>query len=367
MGKITRAKQEQEDARQKALLDAFGARTRELKIKSQAPGAPLTVELIPYAAHFLRDPEGFVPKTKSSDRSRQLNEAARHAFNRYPVPGALGHAWLAATQERGAAIDFKLWYICAARGGSLYKECTKALMTKKETHLFLNCRYDITLPQALRFSVLKAAGASDGIALRCARSKLTEKPFDEFWRSCARFFAAHPPESIAQCDDLIDYLSAKRRENPAYELVGLGHTLASLIKKVHEWHQDLRRLKAIGEATWEGSPLPDEDFERAGPKNEPWVWEMRQITTAKELAAEGNRMRHCVLSYKHSCISGELSIWSLSLRQGYQPSAPKITIELRKDGRIAQARGLANRAPRPDEENILRLWANRHNLRRGGY
>lgn len=370
---------ESELSRQKSFLQA---QTRDIVAK-QSVEINFAELLDPWKSSFVRSPEGFVSKLKSSDPARRLRELARHVFALYPVPPVLAHVWdsLApsapgarldlARRRRGGApaapvarsgIDFRDWHVCVATGGSLHKAHAKAFLTKQETHTFLNCRHELNCEQALRFAVAVRAGASDGIALRLARSKLSEMPFDEHWRGFVRFLAAHPPASVQQCSDLCDYLAAMRRERPEFTLFGQGLTIASLLRRMDDWHRDLRRIKALGDAQWSGHAIEDCSFERKDEQGHAVYWDFRQILNTKDLAAEGNAQRHCVFSYKSLCVSGEASIWSLCKRDRFGQSDRKLTIELRSDGRIAQARGLANRMPRSEEMAILRLWAQKNQL-----
>lgn len=360
MGKITRAKEAIAEQELAGVKNAFASHNQQLKARLAQSGPSLLDELEPYRARFTRDPEGFTPRTKSKNRSRQLLELARHAFGRYPVCAALTSAWSREARGRTLAADFRLWHICAASGGSLYKELAKPHLTKKEAHLLLSCPHAISIEEALCYAVAKAAGANEGAALRLARSKISAQPFDEYWRLALRFFAQNSPETINQINDLADYLRYRQREGATLPIG--GNTLASLLKRMDDWHRALQRAKALGDCQWPGRLQSDQSFERRSDRDEPETWTFRQITTSKELAAEGSQMRHCVFSYKRGCIAGELSIWSLSKTDALGVKTPKLTIELSAEGNVVQARGLANRQPRPEESHLLRLWSQQNGL-----
>ena len=108
--------------------------------------------------------------------------------------------------------------------------------------------------------------------------------------------------------------------------------------------------------------MDDETFIVKNNENKNIIWSINQIKTTKELAKEGNRMRHCVLSYKNYCMNGSISIWSLSRQDEFNTIEPKVTIELSSSKLIMQARGLANRETRADEKRIIRLWAIKNDL-----
>ena len=262
---------------------------------------------------------------------------------------------------------FREWYICVATGGSFYKEYAKDIFTKKETHLFLNCSYDIAISEAMVYAVAKAAGSNDGQALRLAKSKLSNKQLSDFWRGVIRFFAEHEPKNVAQMNDLVDYIHAKKNENPNFTLFGAGHTLQSLLIKMEEWHRALQRVKILGDVRWDGFAVDNFMVVRKDKEDHEVQWNICQILDSKTLAAEGSRMRHCVLSYKNSCVKGEASIWQMVYTDYIGMSHHKITIELRSDGTIVQARGLANRAIRSDERHILNMWAAKEGFRISSY
>lgn len=394
MGKQIKRKQQEAEANEMAFRQRFALLSNEAQAKASAPPPPLLDELEGYLDRVIRDPEGFVPRTKTENRTKQLQLLVRHAFVAFRPPAILDQAWVArhgghrnlnlrearrdadirGRQNAGnincQQIDFKDWYIAAAAGKSLYKTCTRGLMTKAETHFFATCPHQTTLPETLYYAVARAAGATDGRALRLARSKLSEKPFkEEFWRDCARFFAAadNHPTSVDQMNDLVDFLAAKHAESHDWRLFGGGHTLGSLLRKMKDWHHALRRLKELGTAQWDGHALNDHTLEYKV-DGKTWFWDFKQIKNTKDLAAEGTAMRHCVLSYKHGCMSGNCSIWSLRLRDPYGDSKRRLTIEVRDDGRIVQKRGLANRSPRPEEQHAVSLWARAAGLSDGyGY
>jgi hypothetical protein len=186
----------------------------------------------------------------------------------------------------------------------------------------------------------------------------------------ARFFCANPvsPETI---DDLCDYIAECRRRDPGYSLE--GRTLTSLNRRMHEWHRDLgaiERIEAIRrraqrrgkatpvDATWQGSALADWEWtpssKDAKAKGERFI--VRQLNLAEDLVMESRAMRHCVSSYADKCISGYASIWSL--RRCTKDRIDRLlTIEVDRQDRAVQVRGLANRLAHPHERQVLERWA----------
>lgn len=387
MGKSIKNKQKKLQADEAEFRDRMSALIRVAR--TPAPIDPLVVHFQPYSEHFLRDPGEFAFKGKSRDRDRHILQMARHLFGRYRAPSVLERAWLdylpdparrapyaRAGQDLPARLDnpnlkrfdFRAWYVCVATGGSLYKQHTRAWFTKRETHEFLGAPQNLDPCQALVRAVALAAGADSGSAQRLARSHLATRPLEGFWLDAIRFLAR--PEnhaSIQQVNDLADYLHARRQETPDFSLMGSGATMPALLRRMEQWHRALARARDLSGAVWEGNGMPDHEIELVSPhdRNIKIKWRFHQITTGKELAAEGTAQRHCVFSYKHSCISGKCSVWSLTSQVGHASPKRALTIELSNSGAIVQKRRLANQMPKPEEENAVRLWAREFGLLNG--
>jgi len=364
-----------------------------------APKAPnYALELLPYKDHFLRDPAEYKLRTKSNSREKQLIELVRYAFGKYPVCSSLTSVWFKhriENQKEGRVlvpafnqcgtlpIDCKLWYICVATGGSLYKQHAKEFLTKREVHYFLTCKHELTIEELLVYAIARAHTDQDGLAFRVARSKLTDclthnmGVFDvtmskfQFWKTVIRFFVEHPPESINEINDLSDFIADKRREiidalHPV-QFTMAGHTLESLRKKTKDWHYELRRIKVMGNLQWDGIYVPDEVLADRDTYGTKIYWHFNQIKNSKALAAEGNRMRHCVYSYREGCAEGRLSIWSISRQEEFGVISPKLTLELKNDGTISQVRGVGNRNMKQDERSVVRSWGAKHGFTLGYY
>src|SRR5262249_54308980 len=129
-----------------------------------------------------------------------------------------------------------------------------------------------------------------------------------WWREEARFFARNPVP-LHEMNDLIDYLRVAKTENTGMALK--GRNLHALQRRREEWERALRKHSANGGESSGGRPMADVDYE-AGSAKKKAVWRFRQIKTGNELFREGQRMHHCVSSYKHLCLNDQVSIWSLT-------------------------------------------------------
>ncbi len=322
----------------------------------------------------VRDGATWRPQMKTRDTGRLRLAAARHLFACYPVPATLEHIWI---DDAGLAADEvrlrRAWYVAAARGESLYKAGARAWLTRKEVHAFLHAPPGLGFDGAIWYAIACSYSEDPARAWAVARSKITRTPRSEmaFWREAARFFCAHPVP-VETIDDLCDYLADCRRRDRGYRLD--GRTLASLTRRMHEWHRDIaaiERIEAIrrrarrGDATamapdasWAGSALADWEWapsaRDAKARGERFV--VRQLKKAEDLVMESRAMRHCVSTYAGKCITGHASIWSL--RRCTKDAIDRLlTIEVDGQDRAVQVRGFANRLAHADERNVLERWA----------
>ena len=368
MGKATKEKQRKAEEISASFQKSF---VENSKLAAQvAPDEPIVNEFSGYESQFTRDPMLFVPRTRSRSRPKRVLEMARFLFGLYRVPHVLEKVWseyvidksdrdyrhelarrrpYANPAQRAPSFNpntrttnFRDWYVCVATGGSLYKKHTRNTLTKKETHLFLSAPQDIDLCQSVIFAVASATGASRGDAHRLAKSKISEKPFGEFWFECVRFFCLkdHMPQSIAQINDLVDFAATQKTENANYRLLGSSQSLVALLRRMEEWHRALARTKDLSGLEWAGVDIHDYKLEQKDKdeQNPPVIWNFHQITSGKELAQEGAAMRHCVLGYKTSCARGDCSIWSLTKTDAFGVPQRRLTM---KD--IGHIRPLVNR------------------------
>jgi hypothetical protein len=326
--------------------------------------------------YALRAPEDWRCRIKSRSEERRFIDLVRFSLARYRVAAHLENAWIDRFTDDlvdrvgelpevqpmpGSRPDLRRWYLVAAQGGSLYKQYTSAYLTKLETHHFLAVPDDVTSSQqALWYAVARAQNERCEIARRIGQSQLVRHSIaSTWWKEVARFFARNPVP-LHEMNDLIDYLRVAKTENAGMSLK--GRSLHALQRRREEWHRALRKHNAIGGGSWAGRPIPDIDYE-AGSEKKKALWRFRQIKTGNELFREGQRMHHCVASYKRLCMNEQVSIWSLTTEFPLGHINRGVTIEVRKDGAIVQCRGFVNRLPYGNEVAAVKRWANEYGLR----
>ena len=315
-------------------------------------------------------------RIKSKSEEKRFLDLVRFCFARYRVPAHLEQIWTANVVDddfvdkitapdrldapRAGAPDLRRWYLIAAQGGSLYKQEAHPWLSKQECHHFLTAPDEITsLRQAMWYAVARAQSDGKDAALKVARSKIAGYSIaSSWWKEVARFFARNPT-AVHEIDDLVDFLFVAKQEDAAFTLK--GRTLATLRRRMEDWHRALRRSQSIGGGAWAGRPLPDVDYQ-TGKDHHRAIWRFRQIKTGHELFREGQRMHHCVATYKFACERGYISIWSLTSEFPIGRHNRGVTMEVTKDGRIVQCRGFANRLPYGNEAAMAKRWAFEHGL-----
>jgi PcfJ-like protein len=381
--KLRQARRQQATSDVCALLEAHSKRKSDTAVavtySDFAPDYRAKIET--YRSFALRPPELWRCRLKSRSHERRFIDLVRFVFARYGAPAHLERAWISEIEDdfvddvrprsrcranpaRAAARpDLRRWYLIATQGGSLHKQAAHPYLSKLETHHFLAAPDGLTADLAFWHAIARAGGADASAALRIARTRLADYSVaSPFWRDVARFFARQPT-TIAEMNDLIDFVSAAKEEDDGFSLK--GRTLAALRRRMQDWHRALQKQQAICGGSWPGSALPDVEY-RAGRDDKVAIWRFRQIKTGNDLFHEGQRMHHCVASYKQRCIGGEVSIWSLACEFPRGHINKGVTIELRRSGVIMQCRGFANRQPHANELTMVKRWAQEHGLNCAG-
>ncbi len=378
MGRKTKLREAQKHAAEQVLC----ARLREHSRTEKGPAfigryaefaLPYQHRLEAYRKYAVRDPDVWRCRLRVRAPEARFLDLVRFSFARFAVPQHLEVAWTDGLQDDAAANDneiaapvepaepdFRHWYILAAQGQSLHREAACRYLTARETHHFLSAPDQVTSSaQALWYAIAKAATDDESAALRVARTKIAAcSAGSTFWKDVARFFARHLL-SIADMNDLMDFLHATRLVDARFSII--GRTLPALRRRMADWHRVLRAAPSVAGTRWDGRSIANSTYATDGEDGRT-VWRFRQIKTGERLFEEGWRMHHCVVAYQNACAGGASSIWSLGRQTRGQTFNRSLTIEVTRDGQIAQCRGFANRLPRVEERAIVQRWADDNGL-----
>lgn len=336
------------------------------------PSAILTPKMSEFQDDWLRDFREWKPLIKTKNQTRMRVNLAHHLFRLYPIPRFMDNIWKVAegdganfrrvktTQDAdGPLVDFFLpWYIALGCGKSLHRSCASLYLSRKETHFFTQAPDRLNPNQAIWWARARGLGANLGMANNIALSRVGDRTAlpteQDFWISVVRFFITQDIKS-SQMTNLMDYINAMLADNPNYSLK--GRTGLAMLESSRQWHQLVRNQKEMSRHKWESTGIPTWQYKTGKlEENTQVTWLMREILTGSELVEEGHRQHHCVASYKTACINRSTSIWTLRRQKNHQESERTITVELNKSGSVVQARGFANRPPKPDERHVLEKW-----------
>lgn len=353
----------------KGLLDLSRGEHREAmrRLNEQSGRMYLTHEvallhLIDNQSAWLRPLRDWKPKGKSG--TSQVSSLVQHLFCGYPVPFFLVRLW-GSGGDSGRVAESMI--ISLGKGSSFSKkvmagefrhgEMQFPRLTKKQCHIFLNLKGEMSLAEALRTAQVRSCGGSQRLASEVAAAwpGIASETEEAFTAQLILWLCNQGMFDLGQVRPISDFIRDRRLEDPSWILS--GRTFDSVLRTTQEWHKELQTLKKTGE--WPSSGIPpykshsEEDFD---PEE---IWTCIELTSHKALSTEGRTMGHCVASYGQSASRGAISIWSLC-----KGKSKKLTIEAQNGSKtIIQARGKFN-APATGADMIhLKRWANQASLR----
>lgn len=329
-----------------------------------------------YLNNTVRSPDAWKSRLKTKDRDRHFMDFIRFCFVRYHIPKFMDVIWKCHSKrdvtnsifrkrdndtEKRISIDFFKWYVCMGNGGSVYKECAKGILSKKETATFI--RYgspELNPYENLWYARCLCRGGKSGWSHNIART-LNRRAATPFYIEVMEFFIQNPVH-IREMKELVDFMDDMHVERPNWSLK--KRTLESIRILSVEWHRIQAKRREYIHLTWCGHAI--DNWEHDVPDKNSTQWRIEQILTSKELVKEGHDMRHCVASYADSCRRGHCSIWSVTMKNMHDASWRKmLTIEIQDDGSnytMKQVRGYCNRSAYSKEREILKMWCEQNGI-----
>jgi hypothetical protein len=308
---------------------------------------------------------------------------ARHLFALYPLPAFLTSAWF--VLPPGQPHPEQEWYKHLGRGGSLRTAGVPLPVTRATAHHFNDAPDHYSVKAALRWAQVRALGGDVRLAGAVAATRLgRELGHEDFWLTVLRFLVVAPRLDTAHVGPVVDFLFAQRFDErevfvpgagmarqgpPRPDYTMKGRTVASLLRQVEEWHRELGREEGpAARLAWPRSRINELRHVEGNEQQENLrYWTIHELLDSRDLFLEGQALRHCVYIYAEDCARRQTSIWSLRVDTGQGPQRA-LTVEVDLARRtICQARGRANRLPRPAERAVLERWAAREGLRLAEY
>lgn len=301
-------------------------------------------------------------KATSYNIEKQKLSYLSHLYVKYPVPDFLFQTLLSYNDNKFKSNVPLLveWFLLVGQGGSFRKEA-KNYFNKKEAHVYLNAPNNKSGVHNFWWAKCVVAGVPESMIdilierLFNHTTIIYNSIYNATYKYYVLFFSKYGKDIDKDTfTQIIDYISAMRRQG-SFSMK--GRTLSSVIKMSNDWHRTQYKLSNGRYVAWEGIDVKDwKCFYKD--KN----WSIKQLKNSTALYKEGQKQRHCVGSYAHSCANGTTFIFTMDscpVMKGVSTECyeKNITIEISNNRSIRQVRGKMNRHIHPQEEYVLRLWA----------
>jgi hypothetical protein len=327
-------------------------------------------------ADWLRPVETWFPSQQNA--WPLFSSLSHHPLALYPVPAFMTSVWF--DPPPGEVLPQHRWYKHLGLGQNVRTTPLPLRLTKAMAHLFTQAPHHYTALAALRWAQVRGLGSCEALARAVVGTRLGKALENEdFWESVLHFFVNHPSLELAQVGPVVDFLQHQKFEwkegvspegvfgkqpppRPDYSMK--GRTVASVLRQVEEWHQQLGQETSEPSLSWRRSPFKEfrlvEGSEALGNVR---VWTITELLTSRALFLEGQAMRHCVATYAECCARRQASIWSMQV-ENQRGRHRVLTIEVDVPKRtVCQARRKCNRLPQTAEREVVRRWAAQEGLK----
>ena len=320
-----------------------------------------------------RPPETWCPTSVSS--YRQWSDFISHVLHHYQSPTLFAKTWLDPIQTKWQ----RNLHLHLSEGLSVRKFHVPCFgrMTRQQALWFMQAPEDANIVQAIRWAVVRAAGAKQQLS-RCIMQSIglsTQDAWEATWQNVVDFLIRNQPISEEETHKILAFINTIRFR-PACETVGPWMGNAPVVAHIDVRRWSLRRMRRwmtnwqeefkrplnfrSDPAPWE--PSGDQQFEETSGSE---TWRIVELRTRGELRVEGGTLQHCVGGYYWNCKRGISSIWSLR-RFGGSQMRREATIEIDpRSKRLIQAKSTGNRSPSSDAIRLIRQWTQREGIRWG--
>jgi hypothetical protein len=301
-----------------------------------------------------------------------FSSLAQHLLALYPVPAFMTSVWF--NRSLGKRLPQQEWYKHLGRGENIRTAKLPLRLTRVMAHWFTQAPHHLSAVQAIRWAQVRGLGGSKHLARAVVGTRLGKVLENEdFWEDVLHFCINHPSLDLAQIGPVVDFLQYQRFEwregitlagvfgkipPPHSQYMMKGRTVASILRQVEEWHEELGKEENQPTIMWRHSPIRDFRFiEGSEALGDMRAWTISELLSTRALFLEGQAMCHCVATYGDECVKRVVSIWSMQVetKRG-QHRALTIEVDLLSKT-IWQVRGKCNRMPTVEELAIVERWA----------
>ena len=376
--KLRHARRQQADRTVCAVLAAHSRRKSEPRSPSRygdfAPRYRAKIEACRTFA--LRRPEDWRCRLKSRSEERRFLDLVRFTFAQYPRAAASRAGVDRATSTTisstivrprvrrpdGAAPDLLRWYLVATQGGSLHKQHASLSVEARDPPFPRLRRTQLTAGRAFWYAVARAQSEMR----RCAQGFA-----DQAFRFLDRLLVLARRGALLRAQPDAD---RGDEQSGRFHPRGQGGGRGLRAQGAH----------SAGAAAADGGMAPRaaessrQSAAAAGPARRSPTSSTGPGATTTPRSGASARSRpamsvprgsaHAPLRrvLQAACVSGDVSIWSVTCEYPLGHINKGVTIELRKDGAIVQCRGFANRLPHANEAAMVKHWAREHGIELAG-
>jgi hypothetical protein len=292
--------------------------------------------------HWLRSPETWRPRGHGP--RRQFASLTRHLLARYELPVLFDTAFFTDV-DADRQLD---WFEHVGGGGNLRTAPgLPVTLTKRMAHEVLNAPAHYTISEALRYGQIVGQQGVSALVETVITTRLGESfEHEDFWSTYLHWLTRHPMLDSEWVGPIADYLNERKfvppedGVPPVPNLSMKSRSVDKLLRQVEEWHARLTRDQRVPSNKWPACGIGG--YSETAMDAETG----RELTTTKELVAEGKAMSHCARSYSRNCLTGRKAIFSVQLSDEEDRMERLLTIAVNPGGRrIIEARGKYNALP----------------------
>lgn len=318
--------------------------------------------LAQYHDLFLKSPSKI--KIKKSNPEAYFQEVVSQLIGRYPLPKAFINWWFTRENKWDQA------YVNLAQGKKVYevfKEVETIPLTHRQVNLLMSkfAKHTSSYPKA-RLQAILASIKAPG---KLESALIHENDFLEDLKNNYQFKIDYLTFLTKEADffdwnrtiDLWHYVSDLKNINPNFSFK--NRSLVNLLDAMHMWHTELGISKQALEdkRRWDKTGIGD--YESINEKTKE-KYTIKELTSGKEIHAEGKTMSHCVYSYVPRCEQKVTAIFSMKYFNPKEKSWKGVgTIEVNlKMGKVVQFKAKRNQTPDSGAQLHLRKWAIKENI-----
>jgi len=234
-------------------------------------------------------------------------------------------------------------------------------LTRMMAHWVIQAPFYLTFNEALFYGQVRGLGGSEELYARLRSC------FWQYFRVCNNFneqvvnFLVRYEASLdlSGLPRLLGYIHHRYFDEEEERIHLASCSLSNLYQQMDEWYA---LVNIYYKSRYRRLSWPKSNHQAFTYKKEQDEFSITELLNYEDLCHEGKVLNHCVATYVEDCLDGSCSIWSLRCDGGEEPRS-LVTIEVDREGNIAQALGKYNAQPEEEQMDIIKAWARKEGLR----